>query len=229
VDRRSARQSVVMVVDDDEGVHDALRLVLEPDYAVVSDDGTGIYYYRARYYHPALQRFISEDPIGLLAGDTNYYAYVANNPTGFVDPFGLDKDQCDRGWRLPDFVSASASVSIATPWTGRLLSWTGSASVDRYGNWYWSPIGPGVGRAPYIGSGSLTGNWLLQRCKPTQDQLGNFLSGHGFTGAAGWWGGGNVMYSPGNGAAAGVGFVSPQGGANYSYSFRGRGNTGWAW
>jgi uncharacterized protein RhaS with RHS repeats len=55
-------------VDDDEGVHDALRLVLEPDYAVVSDDGTGIYYYRARYYHPQLQRFISEDPIGVGGG-----------------------------------------------------------------------------------------------------------------------------------------------------------------
>ena len=71
MDRRSARQSVVMVVDDDEGVHDALRLVLEPDYAVVSDDGTGIYYYRARYYHPGRQRFIGEDPIRLRSGDTN--------------------------------------------------------------------------------------------------------------------------------------------------------------
>jgi len=60
-----------MVVDDDEGVHDALRLVLEPDYAVVSDDGTGIYYYRARYYHPGRQRFIGEDPIRLRSGDTN--------------------------------------------------------------------------------------------------------------------------------------------------------------
>ncbi|MCI0417646.1 MAG: RHS repeat-associated core domain-containing protein, partial [Acidobacteria bacterium] len=27
------------------------------------NDGTGLYYYRARYYHPTLQRFISEDPL----------------------------------------------------------------------------------------------------------------------------------------------------------------------
>jgi RHS repeat-associated protein len=27
------------------------------------DDGTGLYYYRARYYHPALGRFVSEDPL----------------------------------------------------------------------------------------------------------------------------------------------------------------------
>ena len=29
---------------------------------------TGLYLYRARYYHPGLQRFVSEDPIGLLGG-----------------------------------------------------------------------------------------------------------------------------------------------------------------
>jgi len=208
------------------------------NYTGREDDGTGLKYYRARYYHAGLARFISEDPIGLVAGDVNFYVYVANNPLSFIDPLGLDKevgldkDQCPAGgggWRLPDFVSASASISIPTPWTGTLLSWTGSASVDRYGNWYWSPIGPGAGRAPYIGSGSLTANWLVQRCKPTQDQLGNFLSGHGFAGAAGWWAGGNVMYSPGNGAAVGGGLVSPQAGGNYSYSFKGRGNTGWSW
>ena len=28
------------------------------------NDGTGLYYYRARYYSPTWQRFISEDPIG---------------------------------------------------------------------------------------------------------------------------------------------------------------------
>jgi hypothetical protein len=29
------------------------------------NDQTGLYYYRARFYSPSLQRFISEDPIGL--------------------------------------------------------------------------------------------------------------------------------------------------------------------
>jgi hypothetical protein len=28
-------------------------------------------YYRARYYHPGLQRFVSEDPIGFAGGDPN--------------------------------------------------------------------------------------------------------------------------------------------------------------
>lgn len=35
------------------------------------NDGTGLYYYRARYYSPALQRFISEDPLGYWAADTD--------------------------------------------------------------------------------------------------------------------------------------------------------------
>jgi len=61
------------------------------------NDGTGLYYYRARYYHPALQRFISEDPIGFHGGDFNLYAYVANNPVNFLDPYGLSKDGCLKG------------------------------------------------------------------------------------------------------------------------------------
>ncbi|MBI1394983.1 MAG: hypothetical protein GC151_03305 [Betaproteobacteria bacterium] len=52
------------------------------------DDGTGLMYYRARYYNPRMSRFISEDPIG-LAGGYNVYAYVGGNPTGATDPTGL--------------------------------------------------------------------------------------------------------------------------------------------
>jgi RHS repeat-associated protein len=57
-------------------------------YTGREDDGTGLYYYRARYYSPGLQRFISEDPVG-LAGGMNLYAYVLNSPLGSADPFGL--------------------------------------------------------------------------------------------------------------------------------------------
>lgn len=52
--------------------------------------GPGLYHYRARYYDPVSGRFISEDPIGFEGGDLNLYLYVANNPTGRVDPTGLD-------------------------------------------------------------------------------------------------------------------------------------------
>jgi RHS repeat-associated protein len=60
-------------------------------YTGRENDGTGVYFYRNRYYSPTLQRFMSEDPTG-VAGGVNFYAYVGNNPVSFVDPFGLDKN-----------------------------------------------------------------------------------------------------------------------------------------
>jgi RHS repeat-associated protein len=57
-------------------------------YTGREDDGTGLYYYRARYYDPELGRFISEDPLGFDAGDVNFYAYVENNPVNHNDPSG---------------------------------------------------------------------------------------------------------------------------------------------
>jgi RHS repeat-associated protein len=55
-------------------------------YAGREDDGTGLYYNRARYYSPGSHRFLSEDPIG--AGQ-NLYVYVENQPVLARDPFGL--------------------------------------------------------------------------------------------------------------------------------------------
>ncbi|PZA14240.1 RHS repeat-associated core domain-containing protein, partial [Parazoarcus communis] len=42
----------------------------------------------ARFYSPALGRFLQTDPIG-TADDLNLYAYVGNNPVNFSDPTGL--------------------------------------------------------------------------------------------------------------------------------------------
>ena len=57
-------------------------------YTGREDDGTGLLYYRARYYQPKYQIFISEDPIG-FAGGINLYAYVLNAPMNAADPLGL--------------------------------------------------------------------------------------------------------------------------------------------
>jgi RHS repeat-associated protein len=56
-------------------------------YAGREDDGTGLYFNRARYYSPGLQRFLSEDPIGFDGGN-NLYGYVGNQPTARIDPSG---------------------------------------------------------------------------------------------------------------------------------------------
>lgn len=59
-----------------------------------TDADTGItdhwMYYRARYYNPSTGRFVSQDPIGFLAGDANLYRYVGNEATGATDPSGLE-------------------------------------------------------------------------------------------------------------------------------------------
>lgn len=57
-------------------------------YSARESDGTGLYFYRARYYSPALGRFISEDPMGWVGG-INAYAYARDNPLTFRDPLGL--------------------------------------------------------------------------------------------------------------------------------------------
>jgi RHS repeat-associated protein len=57
-------------------------------YTGRENDGNGLYYYRARYYSPQFGRFISEDPIGFVAG-LNFYSYVGDDPVNQADPFGL--------------------------------------------------------------------------------------------------------------------------------------------
>ncbi|MFC5802176.1 RHS repeat-associated core domain-containing protein [Streptomyces formicae] len=50
-------------------------------------DGTGLLYYRNRYYDPQTGRFISQDPIG-HAGGLNLYQYALSSPTTYTDPSG---------------------------------------------------------------------------------------------------------------------------------------------
>ena len=54
-----------------------------------NDGIAGLYYYRTRYYHPGLHRFIGEDGLSFAGGDVNLYAYVRNVPTTLRDPRGL--------------------------------------------------------------------------------------------------------------------------------------------
>ncbi len=78
-------------------------------YTGRENDGIGLYYYRARYYSPELQRFISEDPIG-LAGGINKFVYTKNNPIRFTDPFG--QNQCESFCHM---------VLVFIPFVGEIL------------------------------------------------------------------------------------------------------------
>jgi RHS repeat-associated protein len=73
-------------------------------YGVQSDPG-GLVFMRARYYSPALCRFLTPDPIG-FGGGLNWYEFAGGNPVSFVDPLGLGRIEAgdvtwtDRGLSL---------------------------------------------------------------------------------------------------------------------------------
>lgn len=50
---------------------------------------TGLYYNRFKYYDPNAGCYISQDPIGLAAGNPTLYGYVFDSNTE-IDLFGLD-------------------------------------------------------------------------------------------------------------------------------------------
>ncbi len=89
-------------------------------YTERENDSTGLYYYRARYYHPTLQRFVSQDPIGFAGGDVNTYAYIGNNPLSWTDPSGYAPK--DKTYGLPkDFWN----------WYHRQMKEPGDPDLDR--------------------------------------------------------------------------------------------------
>jgi RHS repeat-associated protein len=56
-------------------------------YTGRDNDGTGLYFYRSRYYSAGFQRFMSEDRVNGLG--FSLYAYALNRPTTLTDPLGL--------------------------------------------------------------------------------------------------------------------------------------------
>jgi RHS repeat-associated protein len=111
-----------------------LALTNSYKFTAREDDGTGLYYYRARYYHPALGRFVSEDLLG-WSGVGNY-VYCANNPVNFIDPLGLyDMTEADRRLLQSQYEGLSAveayikivelhsGIPKATYWTGGSQEW----------------------------------------------------------------------------------------------------------
>ena len=59
------------------------------------DEGTGLQNNLNRWYDGKVGRWLSEDPLGFEAGDTNVYRYVGNTTTTSVDPDGI-ADRCLR-------------------------------------------------------------------------------------------------------------------------------------
>jgi RHS repeat-associated protein len=129
------------------------------EYTGRENDGTGLYFYRARYYNPSLQRFVSQDPIEFLGGSSNLYPYASNSPTYITDSSG----------RCPWCAAAAAGAilgvggqAITDLTTGQFSGWGaygGAAVGGAVAGWVVSTTGN-----PYLAgaAGGMAGNLVKQ-------------------------------------------------------------------
>lgn len=124
-----------LVVSDNTGAASARRVVYRPFGALVQNSGStssvpergftgqrfeasvGVYDYNARWYDPAIARFVQPDPLVRDAYDPQAlgpFSYVANDPINRVDPTGLE----------PGVVGVSFSVTGSSGFLNRGDSWT---------------------------------------------------------------------------------------------------------
>jgi RHS repeat-associated protein len=106
----------------------------------LTDADTRLIRFGARDYDPEVGRWTTKDPIG-IAGSTNVYAYVNNDPLSYVDPMGY--------WTVGGGVSGVVGISLG-PYPGGFFS----ASV---GGFYNSNGTAGVALqfAPMAGQGAV--------------------------------------------------------------------------
>src|SRR5262249_3680471 len=80
----------------------------------VMREGNGLEFMRARFYSPVDGRFLSDDPLGLAAGDVNLRRYVGNTPINAIDPAGLqDEGAPDSG--IPACPECLAPTKVYSP------------------------------------------------------------------------------------------------------------------
>ena len=73
------------------------------------DQETGLHYNFLRYYEPALGRFITQDPIGLMGG-MNLYRFEGTVQNQ-VDPLGLMVQMIAASWLLEALAHATAAMT----------------------------------------------------------------------------------------------------------------------
>ncbi|MFZ0932525.1 MAG: RHS repeat-associated core domain-containing protein [Syntrophobacteraceae bacterium] len=132
-------------------------------YGVMAEPN-GLYYMRARYYDPTVGRFIGEDPLGFGGGDVNLFAYVRNNATNFIDPFGLDP---------------IGAPPVPVPGGGPDTGWKWNPNNQNSRGGTWGPDEPVPGQSQPSASWDPEGHWdidngLGQRSRC--DENGNPMS-----------------------------------------------------
>ena len=73
----------------------------------------GMLHVGARHYHPAVGRFVQRDPIA-IGGGMNEYAYVAAQPTIYLDPAGLELSMAGQAVTANIIISLNAFIVNAS-------------------------------------------------------------------------------------------------------------------
>jgi RHS repeat-associated protein len=136
------------------------------------DTETGLYYYRNRYYHAQLGRFVGRDPIGYEDG-VNLYQFVRSMPTQATDPLGnaIQFTSPGEAWTFVEQLEEMGATNVQV--------YYGKGGVYVYSN---SPDLPAIStyaqsswRGLYVPTGSRRPpNW-----DDMADQNNNFILGIG--------------------------------------------------
>ena len=114
----------------------------EPSWSSQSDEREAFYFYRARYYSPALGRFLTEDPLGVVSGDLNLYRYVANLPLQYRDPYGRLKESPGLYFRLVPTGGTGLATAVGSASAGAIAGVVVAGLAGGYG------LGRGLGHVP---------------------------------------------------------------------------------
>lgn len=120
------------------------------------DEESGLAYHRARYYAPALSRWVSADPAGAVDG-LNLYCYGRNNPVRFFDHSGKQSTS----------IPGQSSKPGPLPWWYQSVEemWTEQqSSNDR--SWIVGAAKWVAGKGKWLGQKYWQAQWWIMR-KPT--------------------------------------------------------------
>ncbi len=117
------------------------------------DPATGLQNNLNRWYDPATGNWLTQDPTGFAAGDTNLYRYCGNSPTNATDPGG--EQDIDRLFPRP-------SSQPPFWWIPGLPFNPPPPFQDpRYGPPLWTPTPPSDPGMPSTTPGSIHGSFTL--------------------------------------------------------------------